>query len=345
MSTALAAKPVTFMEMLETKQADLVKVAPKGYSIDRMRRIIGAAFARNPSLTKCKPQSVYLAVHQAVQLGLEPGGALGHAYLVPYGEECQFIIGYKGLIALARRSGEIETIEAHVVYEGDAFDVEFGTSPAVRHRPNMKGDRGAIVCVYAMAKMKGGGQQVEVMSVSDVNLIRGRSASAKRGSSPWSTDYEEMARKTVVRRLCKYLPLTIEMSDVYDAEDGLPVEQDVTEKPIRKALPPSMPAETFASEGAAQEFAAMTLNADDHTSVAGPVVGTSEPVAPASSPEADLLRERIDGMDSPDDYKDIADDLKAAKARTTNAMPKETYDNLASALVAKRDALKKGGGK
>lgn len=345
MSTALAVKPVTFMEMLETKQADLVKVAPKGYSIDRMRRIIGAAFARNPSLTKCKPQSVYLAVHQAVQLGLEPGGALGHAYLVPYGEECQFIIGYKGLIALARRSGEIETIEAHVVYEGDAFDVEFGTSPAVRHRPNMKGDRGAIVCVYAMAKMKGGGQQVEVMSVSDVNLIRGRSASAKRGSSPWSTDYEEMARKTVVRRLCKYLPLTIEMSDVYDAEDGLPVEQDVTEKPIRKALPPSMPTQSFASPGAADEFAAIQQDespAPVEVKVA-PVAEKPKKAPAPATPEVDTIIEQIEYAETTEDIDGVIESIEKASKRTTNPMNKPTADTLT--LKANNRKAEMGGGK
>ena len=109
-------------------------------------------------------------------------------------------------------------------------------------------------------------------------------------------------------------------------------------------MPPSMPAETFASEGAASEFAAIQQD-----EAPAPVEVKDAPVvveAPAaSSPEADLLRERIEGMESADEYADIKADLQAAKARTTNAMPKDTYDNLASALLARRDALKKGGAK
>jgi recombination protein RecT len=148
---------------------------------------------------------------QAAQLGLEPTGVLGGAYLVPYKETCTLIIGYRGLIDLARRSGQIESIEAHVVYSNDRFRCHYGLSPVLEHEPAWEGPPGAVKAVYAIAKMKDGGMQLEVMTRAQVDAIKARSKTS--GSGPWVTDYDEMARKTVVRRIAKYLPLTTELSD------------------------------------------------------------------------------------------------------------------------------------
>jgi recombination protein RecT len=103
---------------------------------DRLLRIALTEVRRQPKLAECSQASLLSAVFSCAQLGLEPGGALGHAYLVPYGKEVQFILGYRGMIDLARRSGLIDSITAHAVYEGDRFECEFGLAENLVHVPD-----------------------------------------------------------------------------------------------------------------------------------------------------------------------------------------------------------------
>src|SRR5262249_4908422 len=188
-----------------------------------------AATSRSPKLLLCTPMSILNAVVQASQLGLEPGGPLGHAYLVPYEYKrkdgthlkegthlCQFIIGYRGLIELARRSGQILGIEAHVVHRNDKFQVRWGLAPLLEHVPNFD-EPGEMVAVYAIGHIREGIAQVEVMTTKQVDAIRARSRAADDG--PWVTDYEEMARKTVVKRLTKYLPLSSEFAKAIQVDN------------------------------------------------------------------------------------------------------------------------------
>ena len=352
MSEQKQQKPLTAIEKVERSfdagKTSLMELAGKTapFDFDRVKRIVVSALRRDPKLAACTPESIVQSVQDAVRLGLEPNGPQGHCYLVPYKDKCQLILGYRGLIALARRSGEILSIEAHIIYENDQYDVSFGSDPHIVHKPNLRGDRGAPLAAYAIAKLAGGGVQSDVMRIDEIDKIMLASPS-KGGYGPWADFRGEMQRKTAIRRLAKTLPMSVALADQLDAEDRGEVDVTHLDKRNRKespALPPSMPAETFASEGAASEFAAIQQD-----EAPAPVEVKVAPVvveAPAaSSPEADLLRERIEGMESADEYADIKADLQAAKARTTNAMPKDTYDNLASALLARRDALKKGGAK
>jgi phage RecT family recombinase len=200
---------------------------PRHLKPERVLRIVLGAASRNQTLLSCTPKSIALAVVTASQLGLEPGSPLGSAYLVPFKNrhtgryEATLIIGYRGLIDLARRSGEIESIEAHVVHEKDAFRCVFGLSPVLEHEPAWTDDDpGKLVAVYAVARLKGGQVQTEVMTRAQVDGIRKRSRAGSSG--PWVSDYDEMARKTVVRRLCKYLPMSIEMESALVVEDAGP---------------------------------------------------------------------------------------------------------------------------
>lgn len=140
----------------------------------------------------------------SAQLGLEPG-PLGEAYLVPFGRKVTFIAGYRGLIKLAWQSGQVRTISAHVVREGDEFSFSYGLNPDLHHRPALR-DRGVAVAAYAAATLTNGGSAFEVMALDEVERVRGRSQSSKAG--PWVTDWDEMARKTPLRRLAKWLPLS-----------------------------------------------------------------------------------------------------------------------------------------
>ena len=227
-------KIVTLSQALGAKQKYLAQVLPKHLTAERVIKVAITAASRTPSLLQCTPQSFVMAVIQASQLGLEAGSPLGEAYLVPYKTECTLIVGYRGLIALARRSGEIESIEAHVVHARDHFVLEFGLESRIEHRPWMPtppreaskeawdawiadADPGPMVAVYAVAKLRGGQKQAEVMTRAQVDAIRARSRASSSG--PWVTDYEEMSKKTVVRRLAKYLPMSIEMAGALDHED------------------------------------------------------------------------------------------------------------------------------
>jgi recombination protein RecT len=194
-------------------QAQIKAALPRHMTPERLARIITTEIRKVPKLAECTPVSFFGAVIQCAQLGLEPGNALGHAYLLPYGKDVQLIIGYRGMIDLARRSGQIISIDARAVYEGDRFECRLGLDPHIDHVPDWtnpnrtKGEK--LQFVYAVAKLKDGGLQFDVMSRAEVEGIRARSKAG--GNGPWKTDYQAMALKTVVRRLFKFLPVSIEM--------------------------------------------------------------------------------------------------------------------------------------
>ena len=206
----------------------LALAVPKHLNADRMARIAATEVRKNKALLNTEPTSFLGSVMQAAQLGLEPGSALGQAYLVPYGNQCQLIIGYKGMIDLARRSGQVLSLNAYAVREGDDFNFQLGLKPDIHHVPRLEADRikKPITYVYAVATLKGGGYQFEVMSRAEVEAVRAKAKS----KNIWNTYFEEMAKKTVIRRLFKYLPVSIEALEITNAdakrEAGEKVEPD-----------------------------------------------------------------------------------------------------------------------
>ncbi|MDL5055920.1 recombinase RecT [Geitlerinema calcuttense] len=209
----------------EAFQKTLETVLPKHLTPERVVKMALVAASRQPRLWECTKESILQSIMKSAELGLDCSGTLGRAYLVPYynskisAYECQFIPGYQGLIELARRSGNIARIESRVVYERDTFNVEYGLDQKLSHTPCMTGDRGAMTCVYAVAELTDGSRQIEVMTMEEVDAIRSRSKAKDNG--PWKTDYPEMARKTVIRRIAKYLPLSTELEKAFEADDQL----------------------------------------------------------------------------------------------------------------------------
>jgi recombination protein RecT len=195
----------SFKDLLEKAAPKLAEILPAHISPERMCKVALIAANQNPQLLECTPASIVSAMMTAASLGLEPDGTMGSAYLVPYRTRCQLIIGYRGLIDLARRSGHISKIEAHAVYEGDEFAYEHGLNPDLTHRPTL-GERGEIVAFYALAILSDGASQFVVLSKADVDKVRGGSAAG--GGGPWSSHYSEMGKKTAARNLCKYLPFS-----------------------------------------------------------------------------------------------------------------------------------------
>ena len=238
-------KADTFPAMLDAYKNEIARALPKHLSPDRMARIALTCFRTTPALANCQPASVFAAVIQASQMGLEPG-ILGQAYLIPYGKQCQLIPGYQGLIELVRRSGKVTNLFAHAVREGDEFEYCYGLEPDLKHKPAAS-VRGEIIAFYAVAHIKDASPIFEVMSREAVDAIAAKTQS-KGKSGPWKDNYEEMGRKTVIRRLFKYLPKSVEMAQaaaldaiasegkaqnmtVEDAIEGtwVPVEADVSQ--------------------------------------------------------------------------------------------------------------------
>ncbi|PKR79204.1 recombinase RecT [Halalkalibacillus sediminis] len=226
-------KPKTIEDYLKKMAPAMEQALPKHMDIDRLMRLATTTIRTNPDLKKADVGSLLGAVMQAAQLGLEPG-LIGHCYLLPFKNnkkgitEVQFIIGYKGMIDLARRSGQIQNIYAHSVYENDEFDYELGLEPKLDHKPIMDSNKGGFIGAYAVAHFKDGGYQFEFMPKAEIEKRKKRSKAAGSKYSPWSTDYEEMAKKTVIRHMWKYLPISVELQQ-HGAQDET-VRKDITDE-------------------------------------------------------------------------------------------------------------------
>lgn len=238
--TKTTGKPKTIAALLTDPsiKAQMALALPKHMTADRLARIALTEVRKVPALARCDQTSFLGAIMQCASLGLEPGGALGHAYLLPFENrkkgttEVQFIVGYRGMIDLARRSGQIVSIEARTVHAADKFRVALGLEPKLEHEPAWEADdRGPLRFVYAVAKLHGGGVQFDVMSRAEIEKVR---AQSKAGQSvPWVSHFDEMAKKTVIRRLFKYLPVSIEIARAVgldeQAEAGLPQDNPLSD--------------------------------------------------------------------------------------------------------------------
>lgn len=193
---------------------------PKHLSVDRLLRVAMTSIHRSPKLLDCTPKSLLSCVMTCAQLGLEPDGFTGQAYLVPFKNrgtlEAQLIPGYRGYLALARRSGELKSVQAQVVYDNDVFQLQYGLEERLEHLP-ADGDRGAPKGAYCVFRYKDGGYSFDYMSAADIEKIRARSKSPDNG--PWVTDWAEMAKKTVIRRHVKLAPISVEFQTAAALED------------------------------------------------------------------------------------------------------------------------------
>jgi recombination protein RecT len=203
-------------------QQQLKNALPKHMTPERMARIVTTEVRKNPALLKCERTSFLGAVVQCAQLGLEPGNSLGHAYILPFDKrekvngnwqtvrtDAQLIIGYRGMIDLARRSGQIISISARTVHAGDKFEYSYGLDENISHTPSDDAESQPITHVYAVARLRDGGVQFEVMSHAKIEAVRAQSKA--KDSGPWKDHWEEMAKKTAIRRLFKYLPVSVEI--------------------------------------------------------------------------------------------------------------------------------------
>ena len=226
---ATAGKPTT-MDLLkgDAFKERIMNALPKHLAPDRMIAVALTCINKTPKLAQCDQGSFFQAMLSLSQLGLEPDGRRAH--LIPYGDQVQLIIDYKGLVELAMRSGQVSNIHADVVCENDVFEYDMGDIK--QHKIDFKKERGEMYAAYSICTFKDGTRKCEVMSKSEVDKIRSRSRAGKAG--PWVTDFNEMAKKTAFRRLSKWLPLSPEVRDAFEKDDDVP--RDITGS-IKSASP------------------------------------------------------------------------------------------------------------
>lgn len=205
--------------LLKRMHTQIEKALPSVITPERFTRIALTAYSDNAALQKCDADSFLGAMMQAAQLGVEPNTPLGQAYLIPYGNKVQFQLGYRGMIDLAYRSGEIQMIQAHEVHENDKFEYELGLDPKLRHIPALK-NRGEVILYYAVFKLINGGVGFEVMSKEDVETFAKKKSKTYR-NGPWQTDFDAMAKKTLVKRLLKFAPVKSDFARAVAADETI----------------------------------------------------------------------------------------------------------------------------
>lgn len=245
----------TVRGLFERMGPEIQRALPKHMDPDRMIRVALTVVNQSDKLKACKPESLLGALMTCTQIGLEPGPQ-GHVYFVPYGRDVTFILGYQGMIELARRSGLLLSIAAHTVYQAEVdagqFSVEYGTVNRLVHKPIIFGERGAPVAYYATARIKSPASDATedvfvVLTRHEVDQFRARSATqkAEKASGPWLTDYEAMAWKTCIRRLSRWLPQSPELAAAMSHEET--VRTRVDGNVVEQAEP--RPAEPFEGPG------------------------------------------------------------------------------------------------
>lgn len=204
-------KSMSIADLIKAMEPEIKKALPEVITPERFTRMALSALNTTPKLRECTQMSFLAALMNAAQLGLEPNTPLGQAYLIPYNNkgvmECQFQIGYKGLIDLSYRNPQMQIISAQAVYENDDFSYELGLNPKLEHRPTL-GERGEVRLFYGFFKLVNGGFGFEVMSKTAMDEYAKEYSKAFDSSfSPWKSNYIGMAKKTVIKQALKYAPL------------------------------------------------------------------------------------------------------------------------------------------
>lgn len=209
-------------------KGEIVKALPKHMTADKLIRVAMTSIQRNPKLMDCTQQSLLGCIMTSAALGLEPDPFLGQAYFVPYWNtkkncyEAQFMPGYRGYIALARRTGELQSVSSQVVYERDLFTLQYGLTEKLDHIP-ADGDRGDIKGAYVIFRYKDGAYSFDYMTYADIKAIAKRSKTydekKDEWTGPWATDEGEMCKKTVIKRHAKLTPMSVEFNKASALED------------------------------------------------------------------------------------------------------------------------------
>lgn len=232
-------KSMTIVDMVKALEPEIQRALPAVLTPERFTRMALSAINNTPRLAECTPMTFIAALMNAAQLGLEPNTPLGQAYLIPYENkkqncvECQFQIGYKGYIDLAYRTGQVQMIQAQAVHEKDEFDYAYGLNPRLFHRPS-DGERGDIRYFYGLFRLGNGGYGFEVMNREAMDAhARTYSQAVTSQYSPWNKNYEDMAKKTVIKKVLKYAPISTDFQKAVSMDESIKTELSVDMSEIR----------------------------------------------------------------------------------------------------------------
>ena len=292
-------RQLTIRDQLESPKFrdEIAKALPKHLTPDRFIRVAVSALARTPKLKECEPVSLFGAMLTLSQIGIEPDGRRAH--LIPFENrkrgvvECQLIIDYKGLAEMAMRSGVVSYLHADVVCENDQFEENMGE--IIVHKIDRRNDRGEVFAAYAICKFKDGTAKAEVMGKHEIEAIRKRSKAGNAG--PWITDWNEMAKKTVFRRLSKWLPLSPEFRDAVEADDEpaspIEVRQAKVVSPVDDDVPfnfGAIPPATVDSESQVHQQSEPAPSSEHEQQPAQPAQQADAPASDALSPAEKLVQ-------------------------------------------------------
>lgn len=273
----------TVFGLMEDYRPQIARVLPTGSGgVDRFMRILRTELQRDPKLHEADGHSFLGAVLTMASLGLEPGPALGQAWLLPFKDNrrrrtvATLIIGYRGYTLLAVRSGLVTAVDSEVVHQRDRFVFHKGSHQTIDHDWPLDGERGEVIASWAMAWMREGGERFEVLRKDDIERRRKRSPSGRRDDSPWATDYPQMARKSAVRALMTQLPLSVEIAAAMRADETVRTDLE-------------MPLEAYAAseddEAEADEPEADEPEAPEQAAAKEPAGEPGESAAAASPPK------------------------------------------------------------
>lgn len=206
--------------MFKANKGQFATIAPKKLDPQRLMYIAYTTIVQNPKLLLCTGESLLAGCVESIKLGLQLGGPMQEAHLIPYGNKATLVIGFMGYRSLIDRSGSVKSLHPYAVHNGqyktatgfellhdpDEFDFWLGDEPRIIHKPRnaFPEFREQLRCVYVVAHLRGGGKQFEVLMPEEIEAHRKRSRAASDG--PWVTDYVPMALKTAIRKIAKYLP-------------------------------------------------------------------------------------------------------------------------------------------
>lgn len=217
------ADPITqFRSQLVAMTPEFANALPSHIKPEKFQRVVMTVVQLQPDLLSCERRSLFASCLKCAADGLVPDGR--EAALVKFGNAVQYMPMFTGIQKRVRNSGDIASIQAHVVYENDEFVWRQGSEAAIEHRPLFPGDRGKAIGAYAIAKFKDGSDpQIEVMDLTQIE--KARSVSRSKNNGPWVQWWDEMARKTVFRRLSKWLPLDADVDAVLRRDDEIGVAE------------------------------------------------------------------------------------------------------------------------
>lgn len=216
----------TIYDALDVHRASLERKVPTGVlTYAYAEAALKTELRANPKLRECDPAKVLGAFSYGLQLGLVPG-PLGLVHFIPFGGEVVFLVGYRGYIELAYRSGLVKDVSAELVHDGDVFRDVRGSVPKIVHEVDAAPGERAIVAAYAVAHLRSGGVVSKVIRAEDWERARKASQLGSKGRGPWHDDRAAMILKTAYRRLEPKLPKSpaAGLAEAWDEQPAEPVD-------------------------------------------------------------------------------------------------------------------------